>query len=190
MKRWLWSWLLFCALFSTQTLADTAALRPGEAVPDCALVNQEGKPCRVGDFKGRALAVTFLFTRCPLPDYCPRLSTRFLEAQRALAREKAQPWHFLMLSFDPQHDTPAVLNAYARIQGMDLRTCTFATAAEQKTILNWGSHFGLTVGFKAGLIEHNLRTVVIDATGHLQHIFEGGQWTADDLVWEVKKAAR
>lgn len=159
-------------------------------MPDCALVDQEGKACRVNDFKGTALAVTFIFTRCPMPDYCPRLSTRFLEAQRALTRQKATPWHFLMLSFDPQHDTPAVLRAYAKIQGIELRTCAFATTAEQESILAWGSRFGLTVGFKGGLIDHNLRTVVIDAGGRVQHVFEGSQWTADELVWEMQKAMR
>lgn len=168
-------------------------LRPGDAVPDLVLVDQDGRSCRVSDFKGRALAVTFIFTRCPLQDYCPRLSLRFHEAQQALAKErqdaKGKPWHFLTLSFDPQHDTPEALKTYARIQGAELATWTFATAGND-VVPAWASRFGLTVGFKNGLIDHNLRTVVIDATGHLQHIFEGNQWTANDLIWEMKKAMR
>lgn len=182
MKRWLL--ILICPWLA---MADSVLLRPGDPVPDRTWLDQEGQAFRLSDLKGKAVAVTFIFTRCPLPDYCPRLSARFMEAQRALARERS--WHLLSLSFDPMHDTPAVLKAYAQAQGAALPRWTFATA-EGGSVPAWGACFGLTVSVKGGLIDHNLRTVVIDAGGRLQHVFEGNEWTTEQLVWEMRKAAR
>lgn len=182
MKRWLL--ILLCPWLA---LADSMLLRPGDTVPDSAWLDQDGQAFRLSDLKGKAVAVTFIFTRCPLPDYCPRLSARFMEAQRALAGERS--WHLLSLSFDPRHDTPAVLKAYAEAQGAALPRWTFATG-EGGSVLAWGARFGLTVSVKDGLLDHNLRTVVIDADGRVQHVFEGNEWTAEQLVWEMRKATR
>ena len=182
MKPWLP--LLFCPWLC---FATTVPLLPGDEVPDCSLVDHTGKAFQFGQFKGHALAVTFLFTRCPVPDFCPLMTTRFREAQRLLAQEKG--WHLLSISFDPEHDTPAVLKTYAETQRLDLSTWTLATG-QTKAVLTFGESFGLTVGLKEGLIDHNLRTAVIDAEGRVQHVFEGNQWTVAELVWEIKKAMR
>lgn len=177
--------LLLFLLLPALLLAQPARLGTGDAVPDCAFISQDGEAFQLSRFKGRAVAVTFIFTRCPLPDYCPRLSARFAEAQRLLMAEKG--WHLLSLSFDPAHDTPEQLRAYARGQGADSACWTFATA-QPGVVRAFGALFGLTAEEKAGLLDHNLRTVVIDAGGHVQHIFEGNAWTAEELVWEMKKA--
>lgn len=181
MKRWLL--LLLCPLL---VLAEYP-ISPGDPAPDGTWTDQEGRTFKLSDFKGKALALTFIFTRCPLPDFCPRMSLHFDEVQRALAKEKG--WHLLSLSFDPKHDTPAVLKAYAEFRKADLSTWTFATA-EQEAVLKWGSRFGLMVSQKDGLIDHNLRTIVIDAQGRIQRVFDGNQWTTDQLIAEMKKAMR
>lgn len=165
--------------------AQTSVLNTGDTVPDCEFVDQNGKAVHLSQFKGKALAITFIFTRCPLADYCPRMTGRFAESQRGLVAEKN--WHLLSLSFDPAYDTPEKLLAYAKIHNADLTHWTFATAAGN-AVRDFGALFGLTSGFKNGLLDHNLRTVVIDAEGRVQHVFQGNAWTAQELAWEMKKA--
>src|SRR5207237_3335471 len=90
------------------------ALPPGSRAPDLELVNQDGKPIRLADFKGKALLVTFIYTRCPLPNFCPRLSSQFAKIQTDLAKmpDDYARTHLLTISFDPKYDTPEVLRKY------------------------------------------------------------------------------
>ncbi len=171
-------------------LASMVALRTGDVVPDAEFINQRGEDFRLSAFKGRALALNFIFTRCPLPDYCPRLTNHFMEAQRELMKAPQQgDWHLLSLSFDPEHDTPAQLKVYAQAHGADSSRWTFATG-NAASVREFGAAFGLEVSTEGGLLNHNLRTVVIDAAGRVQCIFKGSEWTAQDLVWEMQKAMR
>jgi len=87
---------------------------PRDALPDVSLVDQDGKPLRLADYRGKAVALTFVFTRCPLPDFCPLMMKKFAAAHAALAREPdlAERTRLLTVSFDPGHDTPDVLRAY------------------------------------------------------------------------------
>ncbi len=163
-------------------------LTTGDAVADRAFTSQRGQTVSLSEFKGRALALTFLFTRCPLPDYCPRLTNHFREVQRELMKLPQQAdWHLLSLSFDPEHDTPAQLSAYAKAQGADAAHWTFATGPLAE-VREFGAAFGLEVSTTDGLLNHNLRTVVVDAAGRVQCIFKGSDWTAQDLLWEMQKA--
>ncbi len=164
--------------------ASAAELTVGDLVPDCGLIDQHGKPFQLSQFKGQALAITFIFTRCPLPDLCPRMTANFIAVQRELAKDKN--WHLVSMSFDPEHDTPAILDAYAKAHAADANHWTFATGK----VVEFGSLFGLKAVVKEGLLDHNLRTVVIDATGRVQHVFKGNEWTAQELVWELRKAMR
>lgn len=165
--------------------AQAKELAVGDLIPDCALVDVNGKPLRISDFRGRALAVSFIFTRCPLPKFCPLLTSHFKAAQRELVKAGGSDWHLLSLSFDAEHDTPAQLALYAKAQGSDAVTWTFATG---ERVREFGAAFGLEVMTQDGLINHNLRTVVVDAAGRVQHLFKGSEWTAQDLVWEMQKA--
>ena len=166
---------------------EPAIASPVEApttLPDCALVDQSGQPIHLADFKGRALAFTFIYTRCPLPDFCPLMSDRFGEVQRALA---AGDWHLLSISIDPQHDTPERLTDYARRYQPDPARWTFATGSADE-IQKLSGLFGLAVIREGVQINHNLRTVVVDAAGRVQKIFSGNTWKTQDLIEEMKRA--
>ena len=165
-------------------------LEVGDAVPDYPFTNQWGQAISLRQFQGRALAITFIFTRCPFPTFCPRMSGNFEEAQRALKAMTDGPsnWHLLTLSFDPEFDTPEVLRAYAERFSYDPEQWTFGTGAliEIDAITE---QFGLMFP-RVGLnFDHNLRTVVLDANGRVQKLFIGNEWKTEELVSEMVKAA-
>lgn len=177
--------VLSCLLLPLWARAD---LTVGEKVPDCELTDQDGRVFHLSDFKGQVLALTFIFTRCPLAAYCPRMSTQFHEAQEELAKDKsAGPWHLVSLSFDPEHDQPPQLKAYAQVYHAEPAHWTMATG-KPGIVKDFGARFGLTAVMEEGLLNHNLRTVVVDPGGHVQCVFKGNEWTAKDLVWEMRKA--
>ena len=159
-------------------------------IPDFALTNEFGAPVKLRDFKGSALALTFFFTRCPLPEYCPRLSRNFAEASRTLESQASGPtnWHLLSVSFDPA-DTPGVLRAYARQYQYDSNRWSFITGdAAQLRALARG--FGLAVMETNGTFIHDFRTVIFDANGRLQRMWPVGGDTTKLLVTELTTAAR
>lgn len=170
---------------------DVEPLEIGEVLPEYRFTNQLGQPISTGQFRGKALAVTFIFTRCPLPTFCPRMGQNFSKAQAMLLGEPDAPanWHLLTLSFDPEFDRPAVLKQYAEGQGYNPAHWTFATGA-LIDITAIGEQFGLTFGRdESGSISHNLRTAVIDPAGRVRRIFEGNEWDAKELAAELRAAA-
>jgi protein SCO1/2 len=167
-------------------------LQTGEPLPAYNLTNQLGQAITTTQFKGQALAITFLFTRCPFPTFCPRLANDFEESQQKLLTLQAGPtnWHLLTISFDPEFDKPAVLKAYAEAHHYDPAHWTFATG-DLGDISAIGDLFGLAFWHDStGSITHNMRTAVIDANGRLQRVFEGKDWTSAELVAEMVKAAK
>jgi protein SCO1 len=169
---------------------DVEPLQVGDALPDYRFTNQLGEVIHTGQFKGQALAITFLFTRCPFPNFCPRMANNFAEAQTKLLLSPNSPtnWHLLTLSFDPAFDRPAVLKAYAQGYRYDPQHWDFATG-DLVDITAITEQFGLQFwNDESGSISHNLRAVVIDASGHVEKIFTGNQWTSDELVAELRNA--
>jgi len=166
-------------------------LEPGELLPEYHLVNQFSRPFSTAEFKGQALAITFLFTRCPYPNFCPRMANNFAAAQQKLLRKPDAPtnWHLLTISFDPEFDKPAVLKAYAEGFKYEPAHWTFATG-QLIDVTALGEQFGLAFWHdENGGLSHNLRTTVVDAKGRVQRVFEGNEWTSDELVDELLKAA-
>ena len=164
------------------------SLPPGAPLPDCALLDQRGAAFRLGDFKGRALAFTLIFTRCPLPDFCPLMNRNFAEAQRALAAETADAnWHLLSISIDPEYDTPARLAEYAQPFELAGGHWTFATG-EAVDIQKLGGAFGLMIARNGATVDHTLRTVVVDAAGRVQKVFSGNEWKPAELIGEMRRA--
>ena len=106
--------------------------KPGDAVPDTKLIDQDGTPIALTDFKGSALAVTFIYTRCPLPQFCPLIDRRFAEVQKMAAADPALAGkvRLLSVSFDPEFDRAEVLRAHAAKLGADPAVWRFATADE------------------------------------------------------------
>lgn len=166
-------------------------LAPGDILPSYTLTNQLGQVVQTSDYEGKVLALTFIFTRCPLPNFCPRMSDRFAEAQ-ALLKEAADGltnWHLLSVSFDPTFDTPRVLLGYGRRYQNDPERWSLAVGAYEQ-IQPLGSHFGLYFSrdVTPANLNHNLRTVVIDPKGRVHSIFIGNEWTAEELVAAMREA--
>lgn len=176
---------------------EVEVLKIGDALPDYRFTNHLGQAIQTAQFKGQALALTFIFTRCPLVDFCPRMSLRFAQAIKQLQTKPNAPtnYHFLSLSFDVEYDTPLVLRNHANgikaQHGADLSRWDFATGA-LIDIDDITERFGLAFARDPGTVpfNHNMRTVVIDAAGKVQHIFIGNEWKADALVEQLLKAAQ
>lgn len=152
--------------------------------------NELGQAVSLGDFPGQALAITFFYTRCPLPDYCPRLSKNFASASQKLAALTNAPanWHFLSISFDPEFDSVDVLKAYAQFYQYDPAHWSFLTGSKDK-ILELAQRCGMTFENKDGVINHNFRTLIIDASGRLQMVFPTSGDLSDEIVTEIVKGA-
>jgi protein SCO1/2 len=165
----------------------------GDALPDVALVDQDGKAFRLADLKGHAYAVTFVFTRCPMPEYCPLMMKRFAAAEAALVADPGlrQATRLVTVSFDTRHDTPAVLKAFGR--PFQTTRPPFAhwrlATGTADAIRTLGTALELDYEEETGSFVHNLRTAVVDRQGRLAHLLRGNEWTPDELVAELRKAA-
>jgi protein SCO1/2 len=174
-----------------QQVRDVEPLQEGDPLPDYHLTNQLGRAFSLAQFKGQALGITFLFTRCPLPTFCPLMANRFAEAQRKLLELSNGPtnWHLLTVSFDPGFDTPAVLKAYAQAYNYNPNYWSFATG-ELIEVTALGEQLGLSFWRdQTGGFSHNLRTAIVDTEGRVQKIFQGNTWTSEELVAEMARAA-
>ena len=166
-------------------------LAVGDPLPEYHFTNQFGQPISTAQFKGNALAITFLFTRCPFPNFCPLMANHFAEAQQMLLAMSNAPtnWQLLTISFDPDFDKPAILKSYAERYKYDPTHSTFATGA-LIDITALAEQAGLTFWHdETGNISHNLRTVIINASGRVRKIYTGNQWSSSELVQELVSAA-
>ena len=167
-------------------------LQPGDVVPDDALEDQDGVRRPLSDWTDRAVAVTFIYTRCPMPDFCPLMDRNFAAVQRAIAADAAlkNSVHLVSVSFDPTHDTPAVLKAHAKRLGADPRIWSFVTGPPP-VMSRFASRFGVSLidDGSGPTITHNLRTAVIDRTGRLVKIYSGSEWRPETLVSDLRDAS-
>lgn len=162
-----------------------------QAFPDFQFLSEAGKPVKFSDYRGRALAFTFIFTRCPLPDYCPRMGTRLREARDLLRKDQAAGtnWQFLSISFDPEFDTPEILASYGgHYRGGDPDRWLFAVASKT-TLHKLAPLCDLQFMQASGSITHNLRTLVLNPDGTIHRVFAGNSWQAGELAAAIKEAA-
>jgi protein SCO1/2 len=160
---------------------------PGEEVPDFSFTNQAGKKISLKRYRGNVLFVTFIYTRCPFPDFCPRMSTNFAEINKQLAANPALSHaHLLSISFDPEHDTPKVLRDYGFSVAHTHDPALFShwefavpSAADLPKIADF---FALTVKPENGLITHNLSTTIIGPDGKIVKWYHGSDWQPSDLI--------
>jgi protein SCO1/2 len=152
----------------------------GAPVPDFTLTDQTGQRVSLSRFTGKVVAVTFIYTSCPLPDYCFRLSNNFGRLQKRFAGRMGSDLVLLSISFDPVHDTPEVLAKYASIWKADPNSWHFLTGmpAEVKAVCY---RFGLNFWPDEGALTHSMHTLVIDREGKLAANFEGNQFSAEQL---------
>ena len=170
---------------------DVDPLAVGDPLPDYGFTNELGQPVRLAAFHGQALAITFIFTRCPYPTFCPRMSELFQDTLDRLSRDPQAPTnlHFLTVSFDPDYDTPEQLKRYAEAHHYDPQRWSFLTG-NLPDITALADGFGMKFWHEGAGLNHNLRTAVVDARGRVQTVLTGNSWTADLLAAEMSKAAR
>lgn len=159
---------------------DAVTIKNGQAVPDFRLVDQNNKPVRLSEFDGKVVAMTFIYTRCPLPDYCLRLSNNFGLLQRRFRPRMGKELILLSVTFDPEHDQPEVLAKYASVWKADEAGWHFLTGP-LATVKQVCGMFGMNFWPDEGLMTHSLHTVVIDRQGKLAANIEGNQFTAIQL---------
>jgi protein SCO1/2 len=167
-------------------------LSVGDQLPDYGFTSETGREVKFSDFRGRAVAFTFFFTSCPLPEYCPRMNKHFFEARDILLSATNAPanWQFLSISFDSSFDTPQVLSNYANLyRGTDADRWLFVTASTN-TLASLAPKVDLNFWRENGTISHNLRTVVLDGAGKIFKEFDGNDWTPEQLADAVREAAR
>jgi protein SCO1 len=167
-------------------------LEPGQSVPDVRLIDETGASHPISAWRGRVVAVTFIYTRCPLPDFCPAMDRHFAAVQRDVLADPVMRDRtaLLSISFDPAFDTPRVLAEHARRAGADPRVWHFATG-DQESVAAFAARFGMSIfreGADASGITHNLRTAVIATDGTLSAILDGTEWTPADLLKALRQA--
>ncbi len=170
--------------------AGVSILKAGDIVPDTSLVDQDGQAVSLKDFRGSAIAVSFIYTRCPLPQFCPLIDRRFAEVQRIAAGDPALQGkiRLISISFDPKFDRPEMLRAHAKKAGADPQVWRFATA-DEAIVDRMAAEFGINVIRETdGTITHNLRTAVIDPAGRVTAILVNNDWTAARLADALKNA--
>jgi protein SCO1/2 len=171
----------------------SSELKPGDLLPDCEFTAEDGSTIHLSDFRGEAVAFTFFYSRCPLPDYCVRMSKNFFETRRLLLTTTNAPanWQLLSISFDPGFDSPAMLSSYAIFyRGMDTNRWLFAVAPTS-TLAGLAPRLDLMI-MRDGenIMSHNLRTVVLDPQGRIFRQLDGNQWTPQELADAILQAAR
>jgi protein SCO1/2 len=167
-------------------------LKPGEAVPNGSFLDQDGKKRSFGAFKGSRVVMTFIYTTCPLPTFCPLMDRHFVAIQKSLQEDPAlNDVHLVTVSFDPKTDTPPVLKKHARALKADLNRWTFLTG-DRDDVDRFAARFGVSVARAQNDprdITHNLRTVIIDRDGKLVKVYMGNEWSPDQILADLKPVA-
>ncbi|MGA3160623.1 MAG: SCO family protein [Terracidiphilus sp.] len=167
---------------------------PGDMVPDFNMRNQDGRPIHLAQFKGKALVITFIYTRCPLPEFCPRVTRNFATLEKMMA---AIPGlyarsNLLSISFDPEHDTPERLRAYGvTYMGSDAQKAFahWEFAVPEKPVLAEMARFfdlGMTENTDT-TITHTLSTTLIGPDGKVVRFYPGNEWTPEQVLADVKQ---
>lgn len=165
---------------------------PGDRAPDFSLVNQDGKRIRLQQYNGKALLLTFIYTRCPLPEYCTLMSNNFNEIDKELQKDSNlyDRTHLLSITIDPEHDNPKVLRSYGAAHTGNYTSETFkhwefatGTKDEIKAIAQF---FGLTYYPEKDQIVHSLRTAVIAPDGKVYKVYRGNEWKPEEVVRDLQ----
>jgi protein SCO1 len=193
-RSWIEGLTISKAESNADSIGDTSALnpvpKPGTEVPDFSLLNQDNKPIHLVQYRGQNLLLTFIYTRCPLPDYCPRTSSNFAAVYNSLRSSppSGRKTHLLTVSFDTENDTPSVLREYAAryMHPAAFDQWEFATGSpdEIKSITGF---FGLSYWRESGQIAHFLVTALVGPDGKITSIHTGNQWTPRQILAELER---
>lgn len=193
------SWLESVVIISPASSGTAAEVmipqaHPGAEVPAIGLTDQDGETLTLEDLRGSWYAFTFIYTRCPLPDFCPRMSEQFQAVARAIEAEPGRygDARLFSISIDPEYDTPEVLRAYG------LR---YVDGTQDDPFDRWGfvraepADLGELAGFagmrympEANEVVHNLRTILVDPEGRVVEVLVGNTWTPEELLRSLASA--
>lgn len=172
--------------------AEAVGPMPGTEVPAVKLVNQDGRPLDLTALRGRAVLLTFIYTRCPFPDQCPLLSGNFAALHRELERDAhLRPrTHLLSVTLDPAYDTPKVLRSYGaayteRYAAETFEHWDFATG-DPEEIRRLAQFFGLAYKAESGQIVHSLRTALVAPDGKVFKIYRGNEWKPEQVLADIR----
>jgi len=177
-----------------QTIGPTARsgfelLEPGEPVPDAKFVDQDGKKRSFKSFHGSPVVMTFIYTRCPLPTFCPLMDRHFAAMQKPLKEDPAlKSVHLVTVSFDPKTDTPPVLKKHAKELMADPSRWTFLTG-DRDDVDQFAMRFGVSIARAMNDprdITHNLRTAIVDADGKLVKVYTGNDWSPEQVLADLR----
>lgn len=164
-------------------------LHEGDAVPSFSLVDQNGAAVGASDLAGKRTVLTFIFTRCPVPEFCPLTTEHFAQLQSRLQndpqlQEDARLW---CITLDPEHDQPAVLRDYGIAHGADFTRWRFLTGdpAELQKLRQW---FAVHAQAKEGTVEHTLATALVGRDGRVTDIWRGNRWTTSEVMDALNRA--
>jgi protein SCO1/2 len=167
--------------------APARVLMIGERAPDVPMVNQDGKTIHFSQFEGKVVLFTFIYARCPFPDYCPLLSNRFAEIQRDISRvpDENKKMHLVSITLDPNFDKPPVLRKYGLtyIQndpgGFSQWDFVSTTPADLQTLV---TSFGLSFSNQDGQINHSMNTILLAGDGTVANMWPGNDWQASEVL--------
>jgi protein SCO1 len=176
--------------------AEALGPQPGTEVPSVTLVNQDARPLELGRLRGRAVLLTFVYTRCPFPDQCPLLSSNFAAVHRELERDaELRPrTHLLSVTLDPAYDTPKVLRSYGaayteRYGAETFEHWDFATG-DPAEIRRLAQFFGLAYKEESGQIIHSMRTALVAPDGKVYKIYRGNDWKPEQVLADMRSAVK
>jgi protein SCO1/2 len=172
---------------SARAPARVNRVHEGDAVPEFAFVDERNRPLTTADLRGHLTVLTFVFTRCPVPEFCPLLSLRFGELQRAIGADSgfARRVRLLSITLDPEHDRPEVLTEYARGVGADPAVWSFATGetAQIDSVVRAFSVFRERNGVT---LDHTLCTALVDGDGTIVELWRGNGWTTAEVLSAIR----
>ncbi len=193
-QSWLENLIITKQSTEASPLTGVSEAKEGDEVPNYLLVNQDGKDIRINNYRGKALLLTFIYTRCPLPEYCNLMSTNFAQIDRQLKQQPAvyDRTHLLSISIDPEYDTPKVLRSYGaaqteRYQDETFTHWEFASGTEDE-VKGIAQFFGLRYFAENNQIVHGLRTVVISPAGKVVKVYRDNTWKPEEVAQEMVKA--
>jgi protein SCO1/2 len=190
---WLENLIISRQSASTAAMPGVTMAKEGDEVPNFTLRNQDNREIHIHNYRGQTLLLTFIYTRCPMPDQCTLMSTNFAQIDRALSQDAGlyEKTHLLSVSFDPSYDTPQVLRSYGAAHTERYQNETFAhwefAGGTTEQVRKIAEYFGLTYYPEKDQIIHALRTVIVKPDGKIAKIYSGNDWKIEDVLDEMKK---
>ena len=190
-QSWLENLIVVRKSASTSEAPSITEAKEGDEIPNYEMRNQDGKLIRMHDYRGKALLLTFIYTRCPLPEYCTLMSNNFAQIDRQLEPDPNvyAKTHLLSISIDPAYDTPQVLRSYgaAHTERYERETFSHWEFASGDQVKEMAQFFGLRYFPEKDQIIHGLKTVIVAPDGKVAKVYDGNEWKPEEVISDLKQ---